>query len=343
MSEPTSYIVTGGAGFVGSNCCAALSKIRPDAHVICIDDFRVGSFRNLVEAYERQGLGAVSCEVIAQDWTYLHTLLGAKAVGIVHMAAITDTTVEDQAQMLDENAGPAWDGLLESVLESGHRLVYASSAATYGTPTQAAEHVAFPLDAAGKPDNIYGFSKWVMENTHRRVQARDPNAHIVGLRFFNVFGPGESSKGPMASMAYKLAQQMLAGTAPRLFTPGDQARDQVYVDDVVDCVLAGLGLGDFNKPTPGVYNLGSGKPTTFNDLADAVRRGLGLGEAELATEYFEMPESVRRFYQDFTLADMTETQRGLGFTPQHEPVRTIEAYAAYLRQRQTHTHAGANA
>src|SRR5690606_24385516 len=111
-------------------------------------------------------------------------------------------------------------------------------------------------------------------------------------------------------------QQMLAGAAPRLFTPGDQARDQIYVDDVVDCVLAGLGLGDFKDPTPGIYNLGCGKPTTFNQLTDAVRAGLGLKATDLPTEYFDMPASVRRFYQDFTLADMGETQRGLGFTPQ---------------------------
>jgi ADP-L-glycero-D-manno-heptose 6-epimerase len=333
MSEPSTYIVTGGAGFVGSNCCAALSRGRPEAQVICIDDFRVGSFHNLIEAYDRHGVGPVSCEVIAQDWTYLLTLIGHKPVGIVHMAAITDTTVENQAQMLDENAGPAWDGLLEAVVESGHRLVYASSAATYGTPPQAKARTAFPLEAAGKPDNIYGFSKWVMENAHRRVQRLAADASIVGLRFFNVFGPGESNKGAMASMACKLAQQMIEGKAPRLFTPGDQARDQVYVDDVVQCVMAGLGLGDFRKPTPGVYNLGSGKATTFNQVADAVRRGLGLGGSDLPTEYFEMPASVRRFYQDFTLADMSQTERGLGFTPEHDPVRTIEGYAAYLKQR----------
>jgi len=333
MPEPSTYIVTGGAGFVGSNCCAALSRARPDAQVICIDDFRVGSFRNLIEAYERHALGPVSCEVVAQDWTYLLTLIGHQSVGIVHMAAITDTTVDDQAQMLDDNAGPAWDGLMEAVLEASHTLVYASSAATYGTPPQAATHEAFPLSAAGKPDNIYGFSKWVMENSHRRVQQQDASASIVGLRFFNVFGPGESNKGAMASMAYKLAQQMLAGTAPRLFTPGDQARDQVYVDDVVDCVLAGLGLGDTKNPTPGVYNLGSGRPTTFNQLTDAVRAGLGLKAGELPTEYFEMPASVREFYQDFTLADMTETKRGLGFVPAHDPVEAITRYASYLKQQ----------
>ena len=333
MSEPSTYIVTGGAGFVGSNCCAALSEARPDAQIICIDDFRVGSFANLIEAYERRRLGPVSCEVIAQDWTYLHTLIGERPIGIVHMAAITDTTVEDQAQMLDENAGPAWDGLLEASSDVGHRLVYASSAATYGTPPQATAREPFPLEAAGKPDNIYGFSKWVMENAHRRVQRRDPAAWIVGLRFFNVFGPGESSKGAMASMPYKLAQQMIAGKAPKLFAPGDQARDQVHVDDVVACVLAGLGLGERTNPTPGVYNLGSGRATTFNQVADAVRRGLGLGEGELPTEYFDMPASIRRFYQDFTLADVGQTEHGLGFKPSHEPVSAIASYASYLKQR----------
>ena len=338
MSEPSTYLVTGGAGFVGSNCCAALSKARPEAQIICIDDFRVGSFRNLIEAYERLGLGPVSCEVIAQDWTYLLTLVDEQPIGVVHMAAITDTTVEDEAQMLDDNAGPAWDALLEASAEVGHRLVYASSAATYGTPPQAAARVAFSLEAAGMPDNIYGFSKWVMENAHRRVHAADPEAWIVGLRFFNVFGPGESNKGAMASMAYKLAQQMIAGQPPKLFSPGDQARDQVYVDDVVRCVLAAMGLGDRTDPTPGVYNLGSGRATSFNALADAVRQGLGLASGELATEYFDMPESVREFYQDFTLADMTETEHGLGFMPAFEPQNAIAEYASYLQHRAGDNH-----
>jgi len=333
MSEPSTYIVTGGAGFVGSNCCAALSKARREAQVICIDDFRVGSFRNLIEAYERHELGPVSCEVIAQDWTYLHAIIGDRPIGLVHMAAITDTTVDDQARMLEDNAGPAWDGLLEAVSASGHRLVYASSAATYGTPRQAADRTAFPLEAAGKPDNIYGFSKWVMENAHRRVQRDDEDAWIVGLRFFNVFGPGESSKGAMASMAYKLAQQMIAGRPPRLFAPGDQARDQVHVDDVVECVLSGLGLVSRKRPTPGVYNLGSGRATTFNQVADAVREGLGVPPEAMPTEYFEMPEDIRRFYQDFTLADMSATEAGLGFSPGRDPVEAIRSYASYLRQR----------
>lgn len=333
MTEPTTYIVTGAAGFVGSNCCAALARARPGCHVIGIDDFRVGSFRNLIEAYERNGLGPVSCEVIAQDWTYLLTIIGQEPVGIVHMAAITDTTVENQAQMLDENAGPAWDGLLEAAADAGHRLVYASSAATYGTPPQAGQRVAFPLEAAGKPDNIYGFSKWVMENAHRRVQRQHAHAWIVGLRFFNVFGPGESNKGAMASMPYKLTRQILAGQPPKLFTPGDQARDQVHVDDVTQGVLAALGLGDRRDPTPGVYNLGSGRATTFNQVADAVRAGLGITPGQLPTAYFEMPEPIKRFYQDFTLADMRETERGLGFTPGHEPVAAIASYASYLKRQ----------
>ncbi|MEO1277520.1 MAG: NAD-dependent epimerase/dehydratase family protein, partial [Planctomycetota bacterium] len=137
----------------------------------------------------------------------------------------------------------------------------------------------------------------------------------------------------MASMAYKLAQQMIAGQPPKLFAPGNQARDQVYVDDVVRCVLAGLGLGERTDPTPGVYNLGSGRATSFNALADAVRQGLGLASGELATAYFDMPDSVRRFYQDFTLADMTQTEHGLGFLPAYEPQNAIAEYASYLQKR----------
>ncbi|GIW74417.1 MAG: ADP-L-glycero-D-manno-heptose-6-epimerase [Phycisphaerales bacterium] len=346
MAEPVCYIVTGGAGFVGSNCCAAISKARPDARVLCIDDFRTGSFHNLIEAYDRIAQGPVTCEVWPEDWTRAIDLLAGTwasspgvpspalhgPVAVVHMAAITDTTVDDQRAMLATNAGRAWEAMLRGVVKGSHRLVYASSAATYGTPPQARDRQPFPLDAAGRPENIYGFSKWAMEQAHRRVQREHPRAWIVGLRFFNVFGPGESSKGAMASMAYKLAQQMLQGQRPRLFAPGDQARDQVYVDDVVAGVLAALGLGGRRDPQPGIYNMGSGLATTFNQVADAVRAGLGLPSDQLPTEYFQMPEHIARFYQSFTQADMSQTSQALGFEPAHDPVQATRQYAQYLAQ-----------
>ena len=153
---------------------------------------------------------------------------------------------------------------------------------------------------------------------------------IVGLRYFNVFGPGEASKGGMASMAYQLAKRMLAGDRPRLFTGGEQARDQVSVHDVVGCTLAAAGLGATDRPRPGVYNLGSGRATTFNEVAEAVRDGLGLDAEAFAIEYFEMPAKVRAFYQDFTLADMTAAAEGLGWTPKHDPTEAIRTYASEL-------------
>jgi len=334
MADKGVFIVTGGAGFIGSNCCAELARRRPGARVVCVDDFRGGSFANLVEAWDRKGLGPCSCEVLADDWTAVLGMLDPAPACVVHMAAITDTTVTDEAVMLAANAPPEWGELVALAVASGVPLVYASSAATYGTPPQAGLREPFPTDAAGHPSNIYGFSKWMMERAHVRETAKAPGAHVVGLRFFNVFGPGEGSKGEMASMAYKLAGRMLAGERPRLFADGSQARDQVHVDDVVDGVLAAAGLGEgAHPPAPGVYNLGSGRATSFADLADAVRRGLGLGPGELETEYFEMPATVRAFYQSFTCADMTATARGLGWSPRRDPIEAIGSYAAYLRER----------
>ena len=136
------------------------------------------------------------------------------------------------------------------------------------------------------------------------------------IRPFNVFGPGEDHKDHMASMVHKLALQMSAGERPKLFGPGDQARDQVPVMDVVGCCIAAAGIDNDHEIVPGVYNLGSGRATSFNEIVDALRSALGVN---VETEYFEMPPSVRAFYQDFTCADMSETERGLGWTPGIDP------------------------
>jgi ADP-L-glycero-D-manno-heptose 6-epimerase len=169
----------------------------------------------------------------------------------------------------------------------------------------------------------------MLECEHRRFASSTPDAWIVGLRYFNVFGPGEARKGAMASMAYQLTQQCLAGKSPRLFAHGEQARDQVYVDDVVSCTLAAAGLHN-QRVTPGIYNLGSGVATSFADVAQAVRRGLGLRAGQQEIEYFEMPAHIRAFYQDFTQADMSETEKGLHWKPKHGPVEAIEQYAKWM-------------
>ena len=336
MPKRPCFVVTGGAGFVGSNLVASLLTREPRPRIVVVDSLRSGSFANIVEACARRGVGAfdghlVTLSTAAPD---LVKFLEEHAPDAVfHLGAITDTTVSDETVMLRENV-EGFARLLEACDEAKAPLVYSSSAATYGTPPQTAERVPFPIAAAGHPNNVYGFSKWLMECEHRRFservfRKRDREPMVVGLRYFNVFGPGESRKGKMASMVWQLTQQMLAGKRPRLFTDGTQARDQVYVEDVVDCTIAAAAL-DKRQPRPGVYNLGSGIATSFNQIADAVRSALGLSGEERPTEFFEMPADVRRFYQDYTCADMTETAKGLGWTPRHEPVAAMAEYARFL-------------
>ncbi|TVQ62675.1 MAG: NAD-dependent epimerase/dehydratase family protein [Phycisphaerales bacterium] len=348
MPERPCYIVTGGAGFIGANLCRALDgRARAhgtEAELVVIDDFRSGSFANLVEAFARSeagdgGGGVFSGEVLAGsvsevDWDSLLEAREPRAV--FHLGAITDTTVANEREMIEVNS-ETFGPMLEACVRGQVPLVYASSAATYGTPAQAASREAFPLEAAGRPNNVYGFSKWLMEVEHRRALAEASRAgrempHVVGLRYFNVFGPGEGRKGKMASMVHQLAVQLLEGESPRLFEHGEQARDQVPVEDVVSCTIAAAGRAAWHEfdVEPGVYNLGSGRATTFNELVEAVRSALEFDAGERPTEYFEMPPSVRAFYQEYTCADMRETERGLGWKPSVDPVRAMGDTARHI-------------
>lgn len=336
MTTPT-YIVTGGAGFIGANLVAELLRGEPSAHIVVVDDFRNGSYANIVEACDRAGVGAFKGTVQADsvaDLNWQPALVGYEPKALFHLAAITDTLEFDEKKMIGDNTEPFVD-ILEACVETGVPLVYASSAATYGSPPEADSRTPFTEPSAGQPNNVYGFSKWLMDVEVERLfdeclASGEDLPHVVGLRYFNVFGHGEHRKGKMASMVWHLAQQMLGGSRPKLFEHGEHARDQVYVKDVVAQTIASAAKG----VTPGIYNCGSGKTTTFNDIAEALGVALGLpGEPE----YFAMPEAMVPTYQHYTCADMTAAAEGLGWAPKFEPADGIADYAVWIKAEHERT------
>ncbi|MGI8820859.1 MAG: ADP-glyceromanno-heptose 6-epimerase [Chthoniobacterales bacterium] len=307
MPSPSALnlLVTGGAGFIGSNLVLALQEEFPRSRLTVIDDFRSGDFKNLV------GYGGdfVAQDLVRLDWN--EQFQRSKFDGIFHMASITDTTNHDQFVQTHDNV-ESFRRLLDFARRDKTRVVYASSAATYGNADRASAETS---DAA--PSNVYAFSKAIMDNLARRATAEDKDWVIVGLRFFNVYGPREAHKGVPASMIYHLARQMSAGQRPRIFKHGEQQRDFVYVQDIVQgCLRA------FEALKSGIYNLGSGEARSFNELVQILNRSLGTS---FEPEYIENPHA---HYQNFTQADLSAVRAAL----QYEPRYPLEAGVAdYMR------------
>lgn len=299
------YLVTGGAGFVGSNIVLRLEKDRHDVTVI--DDMSSGSFKNLTsfrgEFYpgrlEDMDLGSLFRDRPPFD-------------AILHEASITDTTVSDQLVMLGRNVG-GFRQILAYAAANGSRVVYASSAAVYGdNPSPQKE------DQIPHPLNVYGFSKMVLDNMARKA-ARDLSAPVIGLRYFNVFGPGEGHKGKFASMIYQLYLQMRDGKSPRIFKWGEQGRDHVYVKDVVEANILAL-----SAERSGIANIGTGVETTFNEIVDVLNRSLKL---QMTPDYFDNPYD---FYQNHTRASIDEARNLLGYVPRFTVAEGIQDYVQYL-------------
>jgi ADP-L-glycero-D-manno-heptose 6-epimerase len=294
-------LVTGAAGFIGSNLIKRLEAIGYEA--TGVDDFSSATWKNL-----RGFRGDVVTAELSQDLSPLRRL-GAFDV-IFHQASITDTTVHDQRRMMTNNV-EAFRQLLDWAVETKARVVWASSCSIYGQGA-----VPMKESQPSDPLNVYAFSKWIMENLARRYESR--LAHpIVGLRYSNVYGPGEDHKGKFASMIHQLAKQMRAGKRPRVFTAGQQKRDFVYIDDVVQANLKAM-----NASQSGVFNAGAGNAWSFNEVISELNRVLGT---DLPPEYFENPYN---FTQDWTQTDLTESRRVLGYEPQFDLRRGVDAYHA---------------
>ncbi len=295
-------LITGGAGFIGSNLTLELQARYPNARITVLDDFRGGSFKNLLGFK-----GDVMAANVAE--CPLNALMKSKSFDIIfHIAAITDTTILDERKMMFDNV-EGFRNVLDLACEKKAVLIYASSAGVYGS-----QNTPMKESDGGKPNNVYGFSKWAMENLMREYEGK---LKIVGLRFFNVFGPGECFKGKAASMIYQLFCQMKAGKRPRIFKFGEQKRDFVYVKDVVEAVILAR-----NAAHNTVLNVGTGQATSFNEVIEALNEGM---KTRLEPEYFDNPYD---FYQDFTQADMSHAAKAIGFKPRYS---TREGILDYLK------------
>ncbi|MFH0962917.1 MAG: ADP-glyceromanno-heptose 6-epimerase [Planctomycetota bacterium] len=301
-------VVTGGAGFIGSNLALEIERRYPNAEVVVVDDFRSGSFGNL-----RTFRGDVVAADVSR--TDLEHVFGGRAPSSVfHLASITDTTVSDASLMVHDNV-EGFRRVLRCALALRLPLVYASSAATYGVAGRRMSE-----ETPARPANVYAFSKMIMDNIARRAIAGSPGARITGLRYFNVYGPGEWHKKDAASMIYKLARQILAGERPWVCAHGEHKRDFVYVKDVVEATILAA-----ESRRSGVYNVGSGRARSFNEVIQILNRELG-GRRE--TEYVENPYA---FYQPFTEADLSACAAALGYAPRWGLEEGIRDYLSEIR------------
>lgn len=300
-------LVTGGAGFIGSNLTLALQAQHPEARMVVIDDFRSGNFKNL-EGYKGD---FVAADVSRLDWQKQFKDL--KFDAIFHEASITDTTEHDQMLQSHDNI-EGFRNLLEFAAPHKTPIVYASSAATYGIAAGVNREEQPPA-----PANIYAFSKVQLDNLARDYSRRVPSWKIVGLRYFNVYGPNEPHKKAAASMIYQLYCQVKTGKRPRVFRAGEHKRDFVYVKDVVGMTIHALAAKHSD-----IFNCGSGMAFSFNDVIAELNRNLGTN---LEPEYFDNPYA---FYQPHTEADMSRAAKELGWVPKFTPVTGIADYVNIL-------------
>jgi ADP-L-glycero-D-manno-heptose 6-epimerase len=304
----TRVVVTGAAGFIGANIVKGLNARGID-DIIVVDDLSQGDkFRNFADLK--------IADYVDMDDFYPNFEEGhyGKVEAVFHEGACSDTMEQDGEYMMDNNYTLSCE-LFQACQRYGTRLLYASSAATYGGSETFREEPAFE-----GPLNVYGYSKLLFDQRMRRelgTNFEKAKIQVAGFRYFNVYGPREQHKGRMASVAFHQFNQFRAEGKVKLFgeyggyAPGAQMRDFVFVDDVV-----AVNLWFFDHPDKsGVFNLGSGRAQPFNDVAVAVVNSLrGLkGEPALTLEkiaaqglidYIPFPDALRGKYQCYTQADL---------------------------------------
>lgn len=309
----TRIVVTGAAGFIGSNIIAGLNARGLD-DIIAVDDLKQGDkFRNLADL---KIADYVDADVFYDAFAAGHY---GQIEAVFHEGACSDTMETDGKYMMSNNYTLSWN-LFQACQKRGARLLYASSAATYGGSDTFKEDPAYEL-----PLNVYGYSKLLFDQRMRRECGNDfqrtkagKTHQVVGFRYFNVYGPREQHKGRMASVAFHQFNQFKTEGRVKLFgeyggyAGGGQMRDFVFIDDVV-----AVNLWFFDHPSEsGIFNLGSGNAQPFNDVASSVVNAMRSlqGEAALPLadiaqqgliEYVPFPDALRGKYQCYTQADLT--------------------------------------
>ncbi|MFK5938196.1 MAG: ADP-glyceromanno-heptose 6-epimerase [Sulfurimonas sp.] len=320
--EDKTILITGGAGFIGSNLAFYFQENHPDAKVVVLDSFRSGetlSNGNLKSFGHFKNLLGFRGEIISGDINDKDLLTRLRVEYnfdyIFHEAAISDTTALEQDLMIKTNVN-AYKDLLDLAVAHGANMIYASSAATYGN-AESPQRVGREA-----PNNVYGFSKLSMDYLSREYMKKT-DIKIVGLRYFNVYGTREYFKNTTASMVLQFGHQILAGKNPRLFEGSDKIlRDFIYIGDIIQANIKAM-----QPKESGIYNVGTGKARSFQDIVDILQRELGTS---LTCEY--IPNPFIGAYQFHTEADIQTTKEALGYKPAYEMEDGIKAYVGEIKR-----------
>jgi ADP-L-glycero-D-manno-heptose 6-epimerase len=311
------YVVTGGAGFIGSNLVKALNE-RGHADILVVDDLTDGrKFRNIVD-----------CEIYDywdKDEFLTRMTQGtnlAKQIKIVFHQGACSTTTEWNGRFMMQNNYEYSKILLHHCLAAKIPFIYASSAAVYGQ-----DKIFKEVPNHETPLNVYGYSKLQFDRYVRRFLA-GASSQVVGLRYFNVYGPRENHKSSMASVIYHFYNQLLDSGKVQLFEgsdgyePGEQRRDFIFIDDVVK-----VNLWFMDQPAAkGIYNVGTGQSRSFNDVARAVIHWFQKGDIQ----YISFPSHLKGVYQSFTEADISYLQE-IGYTSSFNSVEQgVKLYLDWL-------------
>ena len=315
-------LITGGAGFIGSNLAFYFQNNYPNAKIVVVDCFRnnetfsngnlksFGHFKNLI------GFKGLVISGNINDKKVLNDLENNYSFDyIFHQAAISDTTVSEQDLMIKTNVN-AYEDLLKIAIKHKANIIYASSAATYGDSDR------FELGYE-QPNNAYGFSKVMMDNITYEYLKKDLDISIVGLKYFNVYGAKEFYKDKTSSMVLQFAHQILKGLTPKLFEGSEKIlRDFIYIEDVIQANIKAC-----TPKKSGVYNVGTGNARSFEDIVNILQKELKIDKGK---EY--IPNPFIGSYQFFTQANIESTQDHLGYEPKYKMEDGIKAYIPEIKR-----------